>query len=155
MDISTGSGGAGGGAAPLEFLLDGVPTQVSEDTVTPANSVPLPVTLYGVAGQINVTAGNLDVQLTDQGADADVTRIGDGTNQLGITAANQAKVTDSLVLAKMGGADVRLTYDQRVITYVGATTDVSTITYKLATVTVATQTFTYDGSNRLVDITVT
>lgn len=30
-------------AAPVEFILDGVPTQVSQDTAVPANSKPLPV----------------------------------------------------------------------------------------------------------------
>jgi len=47
---------------------------------------------------------------------------------------------------------VPVAYDETVIAYVGATTDIASVVYKLATATVATLTFTYDGSNRLVDV---
>lgn len=43
-------------------------------------------------------------------------------------------------------------FDEQVITYVGATTDIDTVTYKLASVTVAVLTMSYDGSNRLVGV---
>lgn len=106
MEISTGSASSsGGGASVIEFLKDGVPTSVSEDTVTPANSVPLPVTLYGLTGQINVTAGDLNVQLSDQGANPDVTKIGDGTTRLGITLSNEAKVADANARASLVSID--------------------------------------------------
>jgi hypothetical protein len=48
---------------------------------------------------------------------------------------------------------VPVLYDQVVTTYVGATTDINTITYKQGGTTVATLTMTYDGSNRLTDVT--
>lgn len=104
-----------------KFLLDGVVTDVSEDTVTPANNsalpslivvykdgvqypvsidtgtpantVGVPVILTGAAGPINITAGDLNVQLTDLGANFDASRIGDGSgNYVGVNASNQAKV---------------------------------------------------------------
>jgi len=64
---------------PIKFLLDSVLTDVSEDTVTPANSTPLPVKLVAAGGEINVTAGDINVQLAHTGANFDSTRIGDGT----------------------------------------------------------------------------
>lgn len=48
---------------------------------------------------------------------------------------------------------VPVLYDQVVTTYVGSTTDINTIVYKQGGATVATLTMTYDGSNRLTDIT--
>lgn len=79
-------------AAPIQFVLDGVDTQVVEDTITPANNTPLPVKLTGVTGDINITAGDLNVQLSHAGASYDSTRIGDGTDLLAITAAGEAQV---------------------------------------------------------------
>lgn len=76
----------------IKFYSDATLTDVFEDTVTPGNSAPLPVKLMGVSGPINITAGDLNVQLTDQGATPDAVRIGDGTNRLGITASNEAQV---------------------------------------------------------------
>lgn len=85
-------------SGPIKFDLDGVETEVLKDTVTPANSRPLPVELMGASGEINITAGNLDVQLTDVGTDFDAVRIGDGTERLSITAANQAEVAVTAAL---------------------------------------------------------
>lgn len=80
---------------PLQFVLDNTTVEVTEDTGTPANNTPLPVKLMGTTGPINITAGDLNVQLSDQGVNADVTKIGDGTNRLGITASSEAKVNDA------------------------------------------------------------
>lgn len=96
-------------SSPIQYNLDGVATTVSKDTVTPANSRPLPVELMGTAGPINITAGDLNVQLSDQGANPDVTRIGDGTTQLGITVSNEAKVADSAARASLASIDGKLT----------------------------------------------
>lgn len=41
---------------PTQFVRDGLAVQVVEDTVTPANNVPLPVKLTGVTGDITITA---------------------------------------------------------------------------------------------------
>lgn len=74
------------------FILDGVTTTVNEDTVTPANNAPLPVKLTSATGDINITAGDLNVQLSHTGASFDSTRIGDGTELLAIETDNAAKV---------------------------------------------------------------
>lgn len=85
-----------------------IATTVLEDLDNPANSRSLPVTIHSIDGAgINITAGDLNVQLSDTGANPDVTRIGDGTNRLGITALNEAKVIDAALNAAItteGGA---------------------------------------------------
>lgn len=81
-----------GSAGDITFKKDGVSVNVNEDTITPANNVPLPVKLSSVTGDINITAGDLNVHLSHAGVNYDSTRIGDGTNLLGITALNEAKV---------------------------------------------------------------
>jgi hypothetical protein len=115
--------------APTQFILDGIPQQVIEDTVapannrampnrlfvdidgvqyavskdtgTPANTVSVPVEITGAAGPINITAGDLNVQLTDLGANFDRTRIGDGTNQWNMTAIGEGLVHDPDVLVEL------------------------------------------------------
>jgi hypothetical protein len=81
-----------GSSGDITFKKDGVSVNVNEDTITPANNVPLPVKLSSVTGDINITAGDLNVHLSHAGVNYDSTRIGDGTNLLGITALNEAKV---------------------------------------------------------------
>lgn len=53
-------------AAPLEFILDGIATQVEEDTVILANSIPLPVkVLDGTGTEVDfATEAKQDVQIT-------------------------------------------------------------------------------------------
>lgn len=81
-------------SAPIRFVLDSVDTTVTEDTVTPANNTPLPVKLTGVTGDINITANDLNVQLSHIGASADSTRIGDGTETVEVTASGEMQVRD-------------------------------------------------------------
>lgn len=83
---------------PLLFTLDGSDQEVTEDTVTPANNRPLPVKLVSFTGDINVTADALDISSTDVGPNYDAIRIGDGTERLSITAANQAEVAVTAAL---------------------------------------------------------
>lgn len=61
---------------------------VEEDTA------PLPVKLQGATGDINITAGDLNVQLEHTGANFDSIRVGDGTNLLGMLSTGDAKVVD-------------------------------------------------------------
>jgi hypothetical protein len=96
-------------ANAVSYNLNGVLTAVSKDTVTPANSKALPVEITGTTGPINITAGDLNVQLSDTGANPDKTRIGDGTNQLGITASSEAKVSDATAQASLASIDTKLT----------------------------------------------
>lgn len=71
---------------PIQFTKDGTTTTVEEDTVTPANNNPLPVKLIDVTGDVNITAGDLNVQLSHTGGSADSVQIGDGTETLAINA---------------------------------------------------------------------
>ena len=75
-----------------KFILDGSEQQVVEDTLVPSNNAPLPVKLTSATGPINITAGDLNVQLSHSGVNPDSTRIGDGTNLLGITVSGEALV---------------------------------------------------------------
>lgn len=70
------------------------------------------------------------------------------------TAANQTTEIAAInsFAAKTASAFVNVPFDETVITYVGATTNIATVVYKLATVTKQTLTLTYDGSNRLIDV---
>lgn len=63
----------------MYILIDGVAHPVGIDTGTPANTVMVPVQVSGVSGPINITAGDLNVQLSSEGANFDATRIGDGS----------------------------------------------------------------------------
>lgn len=105
--LSDPSGALQVSQGPLQFVRDAVTTQVNEDTAVPANNKPLPAGMYilkdGVAypvedsatpadvvavpvkimavdgTNINITAGDIDVQLSDMGVNFDATRIGDGS----------------------------------------------------------------------------
>ena len=64
----------------LYYYKDGVIIPVRRDTVTPSNNAPLPVELIGFdGGTINITSGDINVQLSDMGATFDSARIGDGS----------------------------------------------------------------------------
>lgn len=119
---------------PTQFVLDGVNTEVKEDTADPANNKPLPskmfievdgivyavrkntvdpsqtvsvpVEITGASGPINITAGDINVQLSDTGANPDITRIGNGTNRLDINANKEALTHDTDALAKLTTIDV-------------------------------------------------
>lgn len=90
---------------PIQFKKDGTAVEVMTDSVTPANSVPLPVELRGASGPINITAGDINVQLSDKGANPDITRIGDGVNELQMNASGEAKVHDASSLTKLTSLD--------------------------------------------------
>jgi len=97
-------------AMPSQLMIykDGVQYPVTKDTADIAQTVAVPVEIVGLDGTtINITAGDINVQLTDQGVNADVTRIGDGTNQLGITAANEAKVHDADALVELEAINLK------------------------------------------------
>ena len=91
--------------APTQFVLDGVNTQVVEDTVTPSNNTPLPVKITSTTGDINITAGDLNVQLSDVGANYDSTRIGNGTNLMAVNASLEAQVRDDDANTLLGTID--------------------------------------------------
>lgn len=65
----------------LNFIYkDGNQVPITKDTGNPSNTVGMPVELVAASGTpINITAGDLNVQLTDLGANFDATRVGDGS----------------------------------------------------------------------------
>ena len=88
---------------------DGVLYPVTKDTATPANTVSIPVEIVGTAGtEINITAGDINVQLTHLGANFDSTRVGDGTNLMGVNADNEALVHDAEVHTKLDTGNASL-----------------------------------------------
>lgn len=103
-------------AAPLRIQVDSgggpVDTVVLDDQATPSNTVPIPVRLYGVSGNINITAEDLNVQLSHLGANADSVKIGDGTEIALVSALGELQVKDdglnadfnTLLTALDGGA---------------------------------------------------
>lgn len=58
---------SGGGGLPQSFYRDGVQTDVTEDTVTPANNRPLPVKLIGVDGDVVINPTNLNLEMQTNG----------------------------------------------------------------------------------------
>ena len=95
-----------------QFTRDGVTTTVTEDTVTPANNLPLPVKLTGVTGDINITAGDLNVQTSHSAVNFDSMRIGDGTDLMDIVVEDAASVggeTGPVVMAVRNSAGAATT----------------------------------------------
>lgn len=88
--------------------MNGVMLPVGKDSVTPANSVLLPVEVSGVSGPINITAGDLNVQLSDLGPNFDRTRIGNGTNQWDVNAAGEGLVRDADSIAELADINTKL-----------------------------------------------
>jgi len=97
---------SGGGFSSVNtFVLDGSNQVVTEDTVTPANNAPLPVKLTGVTGDVNITAGDLNVQSSHVGANFDSIRVGDGTNLLAMNGSGEATVADATAQASLSSID--------------------------------------------------
>lgn len=88
-------------AGPLQFTKDAATVTVTEDTVTPANNVPLPVKLVDLTGDVSITANNLNVQMTHSGANPDSIQIGDGTETWAINASNEGLVADTTTHSKL------------------------------------------------------
>jgi hypothetical protein len=63
----------------IKFKQDGTDVEVEEDTVTPSNSVPLPVKLMEFGGDISISANQIDVNLDDTD---DSVALGDGSGNL-------------------------------------------------------------------------
>jgi hypothetical protein len=72
----------------------------------------------------------------------------------GATSANQTTEIGLLTALnnRIAGSLAPVTFDTYTITYVGATTDISTVVYKLGATTVRTLVLSYDGSNRLTGV---
>lgn len=93
---------------PIQFTKDGSTVEVTEDTVTPGNNIPLPVKLTSITGDINITANDLNVQTSHSAANPDSMQIGDGTEILEITASGQAQTFDSETHTKLDTLEASL-----------------------------------------------
>jgi hypothetical protein len=103
----------------LGFILkDGDQVPITKDTVTPANTVGLPVEIVGASGaEINITAGDINIQTTDVGVNFDSMRIGDGSgNYIEVNASNEALVHDADALTKLQSIDDKIIDDGAIIT---------------------------------------
>jgi len=90
-------------SGPAIFIQDGMNTEVLEDSVTPANNKPFPVKITNLDGDVAINAGNvnLEVQLDHDSALPDSVQIGDGTEILGINAANEALTRDGDAITEL------------------------------------------------------
>jgi hypothetical protein len=90
-------------SAPIQYDLNGVPTTVNRDTVTPANSRPLPVELMSSTGiDINVTAAQLNVEIIATGSSPSSVRVSDGTNTMAVNGSLEATVHDASSITALG-----------------------------------------------------
>lgn len=82
----------------LAFIKNGIQTAVSKDTVTPANSTPLPVEITSANGDVAINAANLnlEVQTTGFGPYPDSMQITDGVDTLAINADGSTNVVGHL-----------------------------------------------------------
>lgn len=92
-------------SGPVKFVKDSNIVDVTEDTATPANNLPLPVKLTSVTGDINITANDLNVQLSHSAANPDSTQIGDGTEIMQINASGEAQVADDTARTSLASID--------------------------------------------------
>jgi hypothetical protein len=84
------------------FLLDGVKTDVTEDTVDPSNNHPLPVKLMGLNGDITLDADQININLDDTD---DSVAIGDGAGNLVAVTSNKLNVVDTASGSSLSSLD--------------------------------------------------
>jgi len=82
----------------LQYIRDTVLTDVTMDTGVPGNIRALPVTITALDGDINITAGAIEVDLTHGN---DSVRLGDGTTLVDVTLANELEVHDADALTQL------------------------------------------------------
>lgn len=143
---STGAASFGSGVVGAQTLRVVLPTD------QPAVAVTGPVT----DAQLRASAVPVSGPLTDTQLRASAVPISAAALPLPSGAATEA--TLSSLNSRLPGGFVPSAFDYQSITYVGATTDISTVVYKTGGsggTTVATLTMGYDGSNRLSSVTKT
>jgi len=97
-------------ALPSQLMIykDGVQLPINKSSSVAAETVAVPVEIVGASGAvITITAGDINVQLSDQGANPDITRIGNGTNQLGINSSLEALVHDADSLVQISAINTK------------------------------------------------
>lgn len=94
----------------LYYVKDGVAVPVIRDTVTPSQNSPIPVEIIAVDGtNINITAGDINVQLSSEGVNFDSVRLGDGSGfYLAINADGSVNVVDADSLAELEAINLKL-----------------------------------------------
>jgi hypothetical protein len=90
---------------PVQFNLNGVATNVAQDTVTPANNRPLPVKLIDFAGDISITASQLNVNLDDIN---DSVAIGNGSGTILGLPGSEFQVKDQASLTELIAVNAEL-----------------------------------------------
>ena len=111
-------------SSPIQFIKNGSTVTVNEDTGTPTNNIPLPVKLVDITGDVNITAGDINVQNTDMGANFDSMRIGDGSGSY--APIGQEASADSLGV-------VLSTEQEQLLTDIELNTNTALVTIGLAT----------------------
>jgi len=85
---------------------DGADVPVNKDTVTASNTIGIPVEIVGADGAvITITAGDINVQTSHTGANFDSLRVGDGTNIMAVNADLEATVHDAKLNTATGAID--------------------------------------------------
>lgn len=106
IKIDSSGGGAGGSTGPVEFVKDGLPTAVNEDTVTPANNVLLPVKLLS---PVSVSASALPTgaatEATLSAVSTSATSIATNTTGLNLLAKNAGAADANTLRTKLADAD--------------------------------------------------
>jgi hypothetical protein len=100
-------------APPIQIMVDdgsgATATSVLDDQSTPANTVPIPVRLYGATGNINITSEDLNVQLSHSAANPDSVQIGDGAEVVAINASNEMQIADDTARTSLDNIDNKIT----------------------------------------------
>lgn len=76
---------------PTQFNKDTVPTEVSLDTVTPANNDPLPIDLYDVNGQRGTLTNPIVVNPGRFGDTPDVSTVAASTSSVSLVSADTTR----------------------------------------------------------------
>lgn len=118
-------------SGPMTIIRDGVETQVTLDTVAPYACTPIPVALTDINGStvVNVTASGLNVKIAHNGTDPSSIRLGDGTTEVGVTAANELQVSDADALIALTDVAAELQIQNAALT----TGDVANYTFNNTT----------------------
>ncbi len=96
-------------SGPLQFIRDAVAQQVIKDTVDSNNTIGLPVEIVAANGtEINITAGDINIQTTHTGPNPDSMQIGDGVQILEMTVDNEAKTFDATTHTALGVGNASL-----------------------------------------------
>lgn len=90
-------------AGPIKIRRDGTVQEVNKDTGIPANTVPVPVEIVAASGtEINITAGDINIQTTSEGVNFDSMRIGNGSGFYAeVTSNNDLSTFDSLSFTEL------------------------------------------------------